>query len=65
MAGGGDQKSGKELMPDPIEDPGQARDKAATAVGVNPRYVSDAKAIHAAATSSAGRDACLRFFSIW
>ena len=28
-AGGGDQKSGKALMPDPIEATGQARDKAA------------------------------------
>lgn len=33
----------KELIPESSK--GQARDKAAAAVGVNPRYVSDAKAI--------------------
>lgn len=41
VAGGGDPKAGKEIIPDP----GQARDHAAKAVGVNPRYVSDAKRI--------------------
>lgn len=34
---------------------GDARDKAAAAVGVNPRYVSDAKAIKEAAPESAGK----------
>jgi hypothetical protein len=36
-------RDGKEIIPD--QDKGQARDKAAAAVGVNPRYVSDAKKI--------------------
>ncbi len=35
------KNQGKERIPDP----GQARDKAAKLVGVNPRYVSDAKMI--------------------
>jgi DNA modification methylase len=48
-AGGGDKKSGKERIPDPILNPGQARDHAARLVGVNPRYVSDAKTIEQAA----------------
>jgi hypothetical protein len=49
-AGGGDrksdeyQKSGKEIFPEPIER-NKSRDLAAASVGVNPRYVSDAKRI--------------------
>lgn len=38
------ERMGKEKIPDPDEK-GQARDKAAKIVGVNPRYVSDAKKI--------------------
>jgi hypothetical protein len=47
--GGGDKKSakakesGKEKVPDPMA--GQARDQAAAAVGTNPRYLGDAKAV--------------------
>ena len=37
------RKSVPERIPE--QDKGDARDKAAAAVGVNPRYVSDAKAI--------------------
>jgi hypothetical protein len=44
-AGGGDKKSGKAQMPDPIPNTGQARDEAAEMFGVAPRYVSDAKKI--------------------
>lgn len=44
------QQMGKERIPDPIEI-GQARDKAATVVGVNPRYVSDAKRLKQEAPS--------------
>lgn len=40
---GGDNRAGKEKIPD--LEKGQARDKAAAAVGVNPRYVSDAKKV--------------------
>jgi hypothetical protein len=42
---GGDRKSGKEKIPEPIANAGQARDKAAALTNVNPRYVSDAKKI--------------------
>jgi hypothetical protein len=49
-AGGGDKKSenardksGTEKIPDPIQ--GEAREAAAKLVGVNPRYVSDAKVL--------------------
>ena len=41
QAGGGDQKSGQARMPDPIEDQGQAREKAAKLVAVSARYISD------------------------
>lgn len=44
-AGGGDKKSGKEKIPDPVSGTGQSRDKVAALVGVNPRYISDAAAI--------------------
>lgn len=47
--GGGDKRSGKAILPDPIENPRQARDDAAQAVGVSPRYVQDAKAVQEAA----------------
>lgn len=40
---GGSNPQLKELIPEAEE--GQARDKAAALVGVNPRYVSDAKRI--------------------
>ncbi len=44
-AGGGDRRSGMAQMPPPITDAGAAREKAAAAVGVSPRYVQDAKKI--------------------
>ena len=37
--GGGDKKSGKQKVADPIKDKGQARDKAAEMMGANPHYV--------------------------
>jgi hypothetical protein len=37
------RKSVKEIIPE--QEKGQARDKAAAVLNVNPRYVSDAKAI--------------------
>ena len=40
--GGGNKKSGKGKVPDPIEGQGQARDKAAKMTGANPHYVSGA-----------------------
>jgi hypothetical protein len=46
QAGGGDRKSGKAIVPTPI-DSIQARDQAAAAVGVSARYVSDAKRVAA------------------
>lgn len=42
-AGGGDKKSGKGLIPAPIADAGQSRDKAAEIVNVDPTYVSKAE----------------------
>lgn len=44
-SGGGDKKSGTAQMPDPIIGQGEAREKAAKAVGASARYVSDAKKI--------------------
>jgi len=44
-AGGGDKKSGKAKLPDPIVDKGQSRDKAAALVQVSPRTISDIKKI--------------------
>ena len=44
-AAGGDKKSGPPKVADPIEDTGDARAKAADEFGINPHYVSDAKAI--------------------
>lgn len=44
-AGGGDKKSGKEKVSDPIPDAGQARDKAGAAVGVSGVYVDMAQQI--------------------
>src|ERR1043166_7238292 len=44
-AGGGDKKSGKQKIADPIPLQGQARDQAASQFHVNRQYVSDAKAI--------------------
>ncbi len=41
-AGGGDKKSGKENLPDPILDQGQARDKAGKAFGVSGKSVDHA-----------------------
>ncbi len=41
--GGGDQKSGLEKKPNPIAAPLHAAQAAATAVGTNPHYVTDAK----------------------
>jgi hypothetical protein len=40
---GGDNEAGKEKIP--YVERGQARDKAAAATGVNPRYIQDAKKI--------------------
>lgn len=48
-AGGGDKKSGVEIIPPLIENAGKARDKAAELMDVNPRYVSDAKRLQAEA----------------
>ena len=48
-AGGGNKTAGMAFMPHPVDDTGTARDKAATEVGVSPRYVQDAKNIQAAA----------------
>jgi len=42
-------KQGKEKIPYPVEEQGQARDFAAAAVGVNPRYIQEAKRIEAQA----------------
>ncbi len=38
-------KQGKEKIPYPVQDQGQARDQAAEIAGTNPRYVQDAKKI--------------------
>ncbi len=42
-AGGGDKKSGTQKIADPSPDAGEAREKAANAVGANHTYVSEAK----------------------
>lgn len=42
-AGGGDKKSGKQIIAPPMPDQGKARDKAAELAGTNRQYVSDAK----------------------
>jgi hypothetical protein len=44
-AGGGDQRSGAEIIPDPIADIGDARSKAAERAKVNEHYISDAEQI--------------------
>lgn len=44
-AGGGDKKSGKAKLPDPIQDKGQSRDKAAALLGVSPRSVDMASKV--------------------
>ena len=43
--GGGDKRAGKECLPHPIPNQGQARDKAATLVAVSGKLVGDAKTI--------------------
>jgi hypothetical protein len=48
-AAGGDKTALVAQIPEALEDAGRARDKAAAAVGVSPRYVQDAKKIEAAA----------------
>ena len=49
--GGGDKKSGRENLPDPITDKGKATDKAGAAMGVSGRLVADAVKVAKSATA--------------